>query len=356
MTARLEIDLDAIAANWRLLDGLHPGATSGVIKADAYGLGAQHVAPRLLREGCRHFFVAHLCEALAVRDAMPGAMLAVLNGLAPGEAAAFIAADVLPVLGSRSELAEWRAAAKAHGRVLPAILHVDTGMSRLGLGPSDLAALAQDATLLEGLRVTYVMTHLVSADTPDDPMNARQAGQFAAAATLFPHAKTSFANSSGMFLGPRFHSDLARPGAAIYGINPTPGRPSALAGVVRLTAPILQIRELSPGETVGYNGFWVAERPSRIAVVGVGYADGYHRALTNRATARFDGTPVPLVGRVSMDLATFDVTDVPAKVQDVLELIGPGHGADALALEAGTNGYEILTSLGRRYQRRYLGA
>jgi alanine racemase len=189
-------------------------------------------------------------------------------------------------------------------------------------------------------------------------MNARQAEKFSVAARQFPGAKTSFANSSGMFLGAAFHSDLARPGAALYGINPTPGREAGerMRDVVRLSAPILAVHEVEPGETVGYSGRWTAQRRSRIATIGVGYADGFHRALSNRGTAYFDATPVPLVGRVSMDLTTYDVTDVPAGPGDFLCLIGPGHGPDALAAEAGTSGYEMLTSLGRRYQRRYSGA
>jgi alanine racemase len=354
MTALLEIDLGAVAENWRALDAMHGGATSAVIKADAYGLGAAEVAPKLLRAGCRNFFVAHLSEAVAVRPLIPGAMLGVLNGLPVAEAGAFSSRDIVPVLGSLHELASWREEAKRLGRVLPAILHIDTGMARLGFSTAELAALRDDAALLDGVRLDYVMTHLVSADAPEDAMNARQAARFSAASRQFPGVKTSFANSSGMFLGPDFGSDLARPGVALYGANPTPGSKNPMRDVVRLSAPILAIHEVSQGETVGYSGVWTAQRPSRIATIGVGYADGYTRALSNKATAFFDATPVPLVGRVSMDLTTYDVTDVPAELGDVLQLIGPGHGVDALAVEAGTNGYEILTSLGRRYQRRYI--
>jgi alanine racemase len=355
MTAVLEIDLNAIAENWWALDAMHPGATAGVIKADAYGLGAAQVAPKLWSAGCREFFVAHLSEAVAVRGLIPDAMLGVLNGLLTAEMQEFSSRDIVPVLGSLHELAGWRAEAKRLERALPAILHIDTGMARLGFSAAELAVLRGDAALLEGLRVDYVMTHLVSADVPGDPMNARQAQRFSAAVKQFPGVKTSFANSSGMFLGAEFGSDLARPGAALYGVNPVPGRKNPMRDVMRLSAPILAVHEVEPGETVGYSGFWTAQRRSRIATLGVGYADGFHRALSNRATAYFDATPVPLVGRVSMDLTTYDVTDVPAEPGDVLVLIGPGHGADALAIEAGTNGYEILTSLGRRYQRRYSG-
>jgi alanine racemase len=330
LSAALEIDLEAIVENWRTLASLHSAPAAGVIKADAYGLGAAQVAPKLLAAGCQHFFTAHLHEALAVRPVLPGVLLAVLNGIEPGEAAEFSEQNITPVLGSLREIAFWRAEAARLGRVLPAIVHIDTGMARLGLSAPERATLREDAALLAGLRVDYVMTHLVSADTPESALNTRQAAAFFAAARQFPGAKTSFANSSGLFLGPAFRSDLARPGAALYGLNPTLGRENPVRPVVRLTAPILQIHEVPPGGTVGYGGSWTAVRPSRIATLGVGYADGYHRALSNRATARFDGIPVPLVGRVSMDLTTFDVTDIPAGPGDLLELIGPGHDADAL--------------------------
>ena len=185
-------------------------------------------------------------------------------------------------------------------------------------------------------------------------MNELQRQRFAAACARLPAAPRSFANSSGLFLGPAYASDLARPGAALYGINPTPGHPNPMRPVVRLRARVLQLRDVPPGESVGYNGQWTALRPSRIATVSVGYADGFPRALTNRAIAYFDDRPVPLVGRVSMDLSTFDVTDTPGVTQgDWLDLIGPHNPVEALAGQAGTNGYEVLTSLGRRYKRIY---
>ncbi len=352
MTARLDIDLGAIQHNWRLLDALHPGETAGVVKADAYGLGAAQVGPALAAAGCRMFFTAHLAEAVALRAVLPGHKIAVLNGLFPHRADEFLAYDLIPVLGSLGEVADWRAAA----RVLPCFLHLETGMHRLGLTLAELAVLAEDKSRLDGLSLEYVITHLVAADAPGDAVNERQKRLFRELAQQFPGVKTSIGNSSGMFLGADFHADLARPGAALYGINPTPGRPNPMRHVVTLTAPILQIHDLEPGETVGYSGEWRAARHSRIATLGVGYADGYHRALANKATAYFDDTPIPLVGRVSMDLTTFDVTDVPARPGDMLTLLGPRHDADALAAQAGTSGYEILTSLGGRFERRYIGA
>lgn len=352
-SAVLEIDTGAVAANWHALAARHPsGPVAGVVKADAYGLGARLIAPRLFAEGCRHFFVAHLCEALAIRAHVQGAMLAVLNGLMPGAEAEYAARGIVPALGSLAEIDAWSAEARRAGHALPALLHVDTGMSRLGLDPRELAALAADHGRLAGIRLLYVMTHLVAAEEPDDPANERQRARFAAACAMLPKAPRSFANSSGLFLGPDFASDLARPGAALYGINPTPGRPNPMRPAVRLRARVLQVRTIGAGESVGYNATWTARRETRIATLGVGYADGWHRSLSNQGRAFFDGRPVPLVGRVSMDLTTYDVTGEPGIVPGSwLDLLGPGCGPDEVAALAGTNGYEILTSLGRRYAR-----
>jgi alanine racemase len=356
--AVLTIDLPAIVANWRALVARHPaGPVAGVVKADGYGLGAAVVASALHAAGCRHFFTAHLKEALALCPLVPGAMLAVLNGLLPGTEAEYRAHEIIPVLGSLAEIALWRAEAARAGATLPAILHIDTGMSRLGLTEAEVAALAADPALLAGIELRFVMTHLVSAECAGDPLNEHQRARFAAAADRLPPAPRSIANSSGIFLGPRFASDLARPGAALYGINPVPGQPNPMRPVVRLTARVLSLRALNPGESVGYNATWRAARPSRIATVAVGYADGWPRSLTNRGIAFFDGRPLPLVGRVSMDLTTYDATDHPAlNVGDWLELIGPARPLADVAEAAGTNEYEILTALGRRYHRVVVGA
>jgi len=356
MTAILDIDLNAIAANWRNLDASHAGATAGIVKANAYGLGAAYVAPKLFAAGCRHFFVAHLAEALAIRNLLPGAMLAVLNGLLREDVREYSARDITPVLGSLAEIALWQAESRRLEKTLPALLHFDTGIARLGLPHQEFLSLRENPALLDGIAAKFMMTHLISAEIPGDPVNQAQLARFSAIREAFPGIPASIANSSGTFIGADFHMDLARPGAAVYGINPQPGTKNPMQPVIRLAARIMQVQHLQPGETVGYNGIWTAPRPSRIAVLSVGYADGYLRSLSNRATAMFDRSKIPLVGRVSMDLTTFDITDAPnAGVGDYLELIGSGHSADALALEAGTNGYEILTSLGHRYQRRYTG-
>jgi alanine racemase len=350
MRAELVIDCAAIAANWRLLrDRAAPGACAGVVKADAYGLGAGPVVRALAAAGCRHFFVAQLEEGLAVRAALgPGPMVAVLDGFAPGEDGL---ADLTPVLNGLPDVEAWSGIGRA------AILQVDTGMARLGLDAQEVARLAEDPAPLRGIDLRFVMTHLACADEPDHPLNLHQAVRFAEIRRRLPRAPASFANSSGLFLGPGFGSELARPGCALYGINPTPGAANPMRQVVTLRAPILQVREIPGGASVGYGASWVARRASRIATVAAGYADGYLRALSGQSFGMLAGRPVPLVGRVSMDLITFDVTDAPLPAPgDTIELIGPGNTPDDIAARAGTIGYEILTSLGARYARTYIGA
>lgn len=355
MTATLTIDLPAIVANWRDLAARGaPGAVAGVVKADGYGLGAAEVGRALRAAGCRHFFVALLGEGIALREAIgPGPMIGVLGGFAPG---ADGDAALTPVLNSLGDIMAHAAAGRAAGVARRAILHVDTGMARLGLDAGELARVSADHGMLAGLDLLYVMTHLACADEPDHPMNAAQAARFAAACAGLPTLRRSFANSSGMFLGAGFASDLSRPGCALYGINPTPGQPNPMQAVVRLDAPVLQLREIPASTPVGYGASWTAARPTRIATVAAGYADGYLRSLSGRAVAEFRGRAVPLVARVSMDLTTFDVTDLPQIAPgDRLTLIGgAGCSPDEVGALAGTIGYEILTGLGARYARAYL--
>jgi alanine racemase len=234
-------------------------------------------------------------------------------------------------------------------------LHLDTGMARLGLDAGEQARLAEDHSLLAGIELLYVMSHLACADEPTHPLNAEQAARFARACAALPRLPRSFANSSGLFLGADYASDLARPGCALYGINPTPGAPNPMLPVIRLEAPILQIRDIPAGASVGYGASFVAARPSRIATIAVGYADGYLRSLSGQGVAAYRDMILPMVGRVSMDLITLDVTDAPGIAPgDVLQLIGgAAPSPDDLAARAGTIGYEILTSLGDRYRRAY---
>ncbi len=356
--AVLTVDLGAIVANWRLLQAKHSsGATGAVVKANGYGLGAKQVAAALAAAGCRHFFVATPDEALSLRSTIPGATLIVLGGLFAGAGHDFAAHDIIPALGSLSEIEAWSRLARRLDRALPAVIHFDTGMSRLGLDARECAVLAQDHARLAGIDVRCVMSHLVSAELPDDPLNALQRDRFVAGRARLPAAPASLANSAGIFLGQAYAFDLARPGSALYGINPTPMANNPMRSVVTLTARVLAVRDIPDGATVGYNATWTAQKPRRIATIGMGYADGWHRLHSNKGVACFDGHPVPLVGRVSMDLITFDVTDQPTvQPGSWLELLGPHRLVDDAAREAGAFSYEVLTALGHRYHRIYAPA
>lgn len=352
--AVLEIDLGAIIANWRFLRGrVAPAECAAVVKADAYGLGAARVAPALAAAGCRVFFVATLDEAIALRPALPeAAEIAVLNGLLPGTAGDFAANRLLPVLNDPAQIAAWIGEAAAN----PAMLHVDTGMARLGLTEREFTGLAER---LRGRRWRALLSHLACADSPDHPLNEAQRARFEAARRRLTAVPASLAASSGIFLGRQFHYDLVRPGAALYGVNPQSGVPNPMRQVVHLKARILQVREIDRNQSVGYGAAHRMVAAGRLATVAVGYADGWLRAISPRGSGRLGGSRVPLVGRVSMDLAVFDVTGIDpslARPGGSIELLGADYGVDAAAADAGTIGYEILTALGRRYHRVYRGA
>lgn len=364
--AQLSINLDAIAANWRALTArLKAGARAGaVVKADAYGLGLAAVAPALHNAGCREFFTASLDEGIELRALLPDCPIFVFFGLQPGEAKEFSRHHLTPILNNLGQIELWQRQTN-RGVTENALLHIDTGMSRLGLPPEEVARLAAEPERLASLNIAFVMSHLACAEQPEHPMNEAQLSEFKAAlVSLAPAAgaaKLSLANSSGIFLGPEFHFDLARPGAALYGLNPTPEKTNPMAEVVRLQGKILQVRHVDPPRTVGYGAAHSLARPSRIATVPVGYADGYLRSAGNQATNQtcgyIGGVPTPVVGRVSMDMITLDVTEIPpehAQPGTPVDLIGGPHPVDALAAESGTIGYEILTSLGRRYRRSYI--
>ena len=356
--AVLEIDLAAIVENWRKLGArLRAGAyAAAVVKADAYGLGMAQVAPALAAAGCRLFFVATLDEGLALRRLLPDAEIAVFNGLLPGTGGEFRDRRLMPVLNDPSQIAAWRADART--RALPAMIHVDTGMSRLGLAPGELTRLAAAPEQLAGLSLRAVLSHLACADDAAHPLNAAQLAAFRAACAALPPALASLAASSGIFLGLDHHFDFVRPGAALYGINPTPAHPNPMAQVVRLKGRIVQVRDVDRGATVGYGAAHHMERPGRIATVAVGYADGWLRSSSHRGSAGIAGQRAPVIGRISMDLLTLDVTGIdPALVRPggFVDLIDEQHGVDEVAAAAGTIGYEILTALGRRHHRVYRG-
>jgi alanine racemase len=347
----LTLDLGALVENWRALRARAGGAEcAAVVKADAYGIGIEPAVRALARAGCRTFFVALVAEGARVRSACPDATVYVLNGLPPGTGAGFRDLGLRPVLGSAEEIAEW-----GEG---PAALHVDTGMNRLGLRPEEVSALP--------FRPTLLMTHFVAAEEPDNPLNRRQVEVFAQVRRAFPAVPASLANSSGIFLD--VPADLVRPGYALYGGNPTPDRPNPMRPVVRLEARVIQVRGAPAGETVGYNAQWTAARPARLATVSVGYADGYPRSASATDRKAREGTPFgaaivagrrcPFAGRVSMDLIAVDVTGLPegaVRRGDLVTLIGNDLDIDEVARRAGTIGYEILTSLGRRHARKYVG-
>ncbi|MEM6489351.1 MAG: alanine racemase [Pseudomonadota bacterium] len=351
LSAHLDIDLAAVVRNWRALDALSAPAveTAAVVKADAYGLGAAVVGPALAAAGARRFFVALPGEGVALRTALDraghgAAGIWILGGFMPGDRAAFRDARLAPVLNSAAQARAWF----ADGPDGPAALQLDTGMNRLGVEAAELATLGP---LPAG--VAFVMSHLACADDPGDAMNAQQRARFVAMAGGLGRP-ASLAATGGILLGPDYHFALTRPGVGLYGGHPFAGAET----VVRLRAPIIQIRDVAPGEKVGYGAAWTAARPSRIATLSAGYADGLLRAAGGRTVARLGERAVPYVGRLSMDLLTVDVTDSPdAAAGDLVTVLGatPDTGVDALAGAAGTIGYEILTSLGTRYQRHYRG-
>lgn len=358
----LTIDCGALADNYRRLrTQVAPARAAAVVKANAYGLGALDVVPELIATGCRDFFVAHLGEALellpAVHDTqgLDPSRLYVLNGLMPGSEGACAAAGVVPVINSLDQLARWARTAATRGEKLPAVLQFDSGMSRLGMSPEAAEVIVRE-DLAEGLDILAIMSHLASADEPENPQNDDQLRVLRTIAEAFPDALVSFANSGGVFLGPNYHGALARPGIALYGGAPTAVGENPMRPVVRLDVRVIQTRTVPAGARVGYGGAFVAPSAMRLATLAVGYADGLPRCLGNRGAAWFEGMRLPMVGRVSMDSLIVDATALPegALAEGALvELIGPHQSLEDLAAAAGTISYELLTQLGRRYHRRY---
>lgn len=366
---RLTIDLAALAANYRLLARqAAPAAAAGVVKADAYGLGAGHVAPVLWDAGCRTFFVALPEEGIALRAILPEADIFVLNGLFGPEAApAYGEYRLLPVLGSPTDLSCWEAFGWDGDAPRPCAIHVDTGMNRLGLTPEEAVAFAEENALTGAITPRLLMSHLACADDPDHPLSRRQLESFQAVRQAFSGIDSSLANSSGTFLGADFAFDLVRPGIALYGGRPVNGAENPMSTVVTAEARVVQVRQAKAGETVSYGATHTLARDTTIAVVSAGYADGYHRASSGSGVPLrqvaggghgfLHDRKVPVLGRVTMDLTMFDVTDLGAdtvSVGDWVELFGPNIAMDDAAAAAGTISYELLTSLGKRYHRHYV--
>jgi alanine racemase len=359
----LTVDPDALAANWRKLEKTAvPAECSAVIKANAYGCGIEPVARALARAGCKTFFLATLDEAAAARAAVPSAVLYVLNGFAQNTGEAYAKIDAKPVIGDLNELAEWDVFCRRTQWAGGAAIHIDTGMQRLGLTVAEAQGLIPRINAGDH-GISLVMSHLACAENLNHPMNARQLAAFREIASAFPGVPASLSNSSGIFLGSPFHFDMVRPGAALYGVNPTPEADNPMQSVVELKARVVQIRDVERGESVGYGGIWTARRPTRLAIVSAGYADGYFRAAgssdgTRGAEVMVAGKRCPVAGRISMDLMAVDVTDLEKNAVrrgQMATLIGEGITIDELAHHFGTIGYEVLTSLGSRYARIYKG-
>ena len=362
--AHLTIDLGALQANYRLLaDKAAPAECAASVKADAYGLGIEAVGPALYAAGCRRFFVALPDEGITLRRLLPDAVIHILAGPLPEAEEIYLEHRLVPVLNSRPDINRWAGFAAAKGKTLAALLHIDTGMTRLGLPEAEIQALAADPAPLKHLRIHFVMSHLAAADQPEHPMSAEQRNRLLTLRRLLPppldSAPLSLANSAGVFLGPDYHFDMVRPGIALYGGNPQPGHPNPMREVVRLKGRILQVADVDSEIPVGYGATYRTGKPARIATVSVGYADGYLRALGNRAECAAGSVRVPVIGRVSMDMITVDVSKAPAdacKPGDFVDLIGGAIPLDEVAEHAGTISYEILTSLGRRFHRDYVTA
>ncbi|QND45942.1 alanine racemase (plasmid) [Rhizobium lusitanum] len=358
-TGYLTIDLAAISRNYEAIAAtVAPVKAAAVVKADAYGLGADRVAPALYRSGCRDFFVAQFGEAESVRQHLEAdTRIYVLNGLQPGAEVACAEAGIIPVLNSMEQYKRWKSTALAQGRVLPAVLQFDTGMSRLGIPPEDRAAFATELAQSSAVEILFIMSHLASADELDNVQNAEQLAEMRKIAVEFPQFGVSFANSGGVFLGVDYHGILTRTGIAVYGGALTAGQSNSIQPVVRLDVAVVQTRTVPPGTLIGYGGTHAAKAEMRLATISAGYADGLPRCLGDRGAVFYDGVRLPIVGRVSMDSVTIDITALPPgtlTLGNLVEVIGPHQTLEDLAKSAGTISYEILTGLGHRYHRDYL--
>lgn len=357
----LTIDLAALRHNYSVItQRIAPTRAAAVVKANAYGLGASRVAPAFYEAGCRDFFVAHLGEAIALKPHLnPDATIYVLNGLQPGSEAACARENLLPVLNSLEQIENWARLARTIGSKLPALLQIDTGMARLGLSAKELDRIIDEPSLLDGIDIKFVISHLASGDEPENPANAAQLATLTAALARLPKLPVAFSNSGGCFLEKTYYFDLARPGVALYGVGPAPRHDfeNPIRPVLTLSARVIQVRDVDEGAAIGYGGTFIAPRPMRIATIAVGYADGWFRSLSNKGCAFFGDTRLPVVGRVSMDSITLDVTALPEdtlKLGSLVELIGPHQRLEDVARDCDTIPYEILTALGDRYARIYV--
>lgn len=368
-TGILTIDLGALAANYQIFQDKVSSncAVAGVIKANAYGLGLKEIALTLKTLNCPQFFVATLEEALKIREFDQQTPIAVLGGLFTNEEKTYTTHNITPVLNSPVDIQSWKKWGQEQNKALPAFLHIDTGMNRLGLSGQEFNQLLDAPNSLESIDVQYVMSHFVSADDWAEEwaqtLTIKQAEQFNEQAVrlkkIMPNLKKSLANSPGLFRDSAFHHDMVRPGYALYGGNPTPEKDNPMQPVVSLNTRILQIRECQKHETVGYGASYKFEKDARTATIALGYADGFLRSISNNGVVYYNNQACPVIGRVSMDLVTIDISQIKGKAPqqgDSVEILGPHQSVDDLAKAARTIGYEILTSLGNRYKRKYVGA
>ena len=364
-TGVITIDLPQIRANWRALaQRVAPAGCAAVVKADAYGLGAVRIIPALYRAGCRNFFVATIDEARKAQGYTPGATIYVLDGILPGSAADIAAIGARPVMTGIEEARSWAALATGDVTAPPAALHVDTGLHRLGIGEAELDSLLADDGLVRRLDIALVMSHLACADEAGHPMNRTQLEAFRRLRAKVPKARASLAASDGLMLGRDYHFDLVRPGYALYGGQASPNRTTPVGPVVRVSVRILQVHEVPAGGTIGYSASYRALTPRRIATIAAGYADGVfrHASAGNGETGgavSIRGQLAPIVGRVSMDLVTVDITEIEGPLPgrgDFVDLVGPGLPLETVGSGAGSIGYEVLTRLGARFHRNYVDA
>lgn len=352
----LTVDLSAIADNYRLLKKqLKNAECACVVKSNAYGLGVEEVAKTLLRAGAGKFFVATIDEAVNLRQILQSKDIYIFHGFLKGQESALIENRLVPVLNSIEQVINWADYSKKTNLKMPCIIHIDTGMNRLGLSNNELDEFIEK-NLQDYLDIKYIMSHLACADVKDHPLNKKQLDEISRISKCFSGIPISFSNSFGVFLGKNYHFDLARPGMALYGLNPTPDRENPMKTTAFLSSKIIQIREIDTPSCVGYGATCELPAGARVATLPVGYADGYLRSLGNSAFCYFKKHKLPVVGRVSMDLIMVDISNVPngqINVGDEIEIMGKNISADDLAKTAGTIGYEILTRLGARYKRFY---
>lgn len=367
MHASLIVDTAAVAANYRSLQAMAPNARcAAVIKADAYGLGAIPLAHCLMDTGCKEFFVATCEEGVLLRQGLKSTpqplppnnipIIYVLHGVCRSEIDTFREHQLIPVLNSHEQLALWRTEAQRQQKSLPCILHFDTGLHRLGFDDAEVEKLIESPTSMEGLDIRVIMSHLACSDDPLQEKNRIQRARFEKHIKRLPKTEYSIANSSGIYLGSDYHYDILRPGAALYGVNPTPDDENPIRQVITLQAPVLQTRHIKSGESIGYGITYTANAPHRIATLAIGYADGILRCSGNVAHAYFEQYTLPIIGRVSMDLIMVDITETPEGLihtDSLITFVDANHTVGELARASDTIGYEILTRLGRRYTREY---